>query len=59
MDEMLPGDFPERAKELQKFMIECSPNSVVVACRKREYSGSFQHSELIIQPLTSRKFSIS
>jgi hypothetical protein len=30
-------------------------NPIVMACRKREYSGSFQHTALIIEPFDAKK----
>ena len=51
MDEMPSADFPARADELKRFLIEYGKlNRIVVVCRKREYSGSFVHSELVVEP---------
>jgi hypothetical protein len=56
MDEMPSADFPARADELKRFLIEYGKlNRIVVVCRKREYSGSFAHCEIIIEPFDSHR----
>lgn len=56
MDEMPSRDFSKRAETLKLFLTQYGGlNRIVVACRKREYTGTFAHAELIIQPFDSRR----
>jgi hypothetical protein len=56
MDEMPSVDFLKRADELKRFPLGYGRlNEIVIACRKREYSGSFAHSELIVEPFDTTR----
>lgn len=51
MDEMPTRHYTERVEKINRFLTEESGrNQVVIACRRREYTGSLPHSELIIEP---------
>ncbi|MGY6277230.1 NACHT domain-containing protein [Methylomonas sp. MgM2] len=56
MDEMPSKDFASRADRIKQFLIEYGKlNSIVIACRNREYSGTFPHSELIVEPFNAKR----
>lgn len=56
MDEMPSMDFAARADEIKRFLIAYGNlDPIVIACRRREYTGAFPHSELIIEPFNARR----
>ena len=56
MDEMPSKDFASRADKIKSFLVEYGTlDPVVIACRRREYSGTFPHSELIIEPFSVKR----
>lgn len=53
MDEMPTRHYNERVERINRFLVEHGGrNRVVIACRRREYSGALPHSELIVEPFS-------
>ncbi|MDP1899316.1 MAG: NACHT domain-containing protein [Rubrivivax sp.] len=51
MDEMPTRHYAERVEQIKRFLVEHGGrNRVVIACRRREYTGALPHAELIVEP---------
>ncbi len=51
LDEMPTRHYTERVEEINRFLVEHGGrNRVVIACRRREYTGALPHTELIVEP---------